>query len=116
MGSQRNFTTLGLAIQRLAECDYRIRGLGRKRKLQVVHFNLLKLCTPGTRFEQDLTEATDADASAEEPTAATPEIFGEDMELIDHEEQPAGDPPEPVEPRYPRRARRHPDMGPVVAH
>jgi len=28
-------------------------GLGRKQKLHVVHFDHLKLCTTGARFEED---------------------------------------------------------------
>ena len=39
-----------LVIQRLSESDYKVKGLRGTKKTHVVHFNRLKLCTPGTRF------------------------------------------------------------------
>lgn len=108
--------------ERLGECDYRIKGLGRKRKLHVVHFNRLKLCTPGTRFEDPLTPP-EVNPSVEDPTLTVPEKFGDDMEIIDddgepsrHDEPPVNEPPEP-ESRYPSRERHPPDwFSSVVVH
>lgn len=93
-------------IKQLTECDYRIRGLGRKKKIHVVHFNRLKLCVPGTRFEQRAPEI--ADASGEVPSLTTPSNFGMDMELIDigSESDEHSIPPTS---RYPSRVRQRPD-------
>ena len=43
-------------MKQILESDYKIRNVQRKKKLQVVHFDRLKLCTPGTRFSSDVTE------------------------------------------------------------
>lgn len=39
-------------VQRISESDYRIKALGQKKRFHVVHFDRLKLCAPGTRFEK----------------------------------------------------------------
>lgn len=103
-------------MEQLSECDYRIRGLGRKRKIHVVHFNRLKLCAPGMRFEYD--PEVSSDDSEEAPSPITPGRFGADMELVemDQEANPM-DFQEPTEPRYPRRDRQPPNRyATVVTH
>ena len=89
-------------VERLTECDYRIRALGRKRKIHIVHFNRLKLCAPGTRFDLSPTDTSVEEATPPSPPP-DPTTFGEDMELLDPE------PDDPPEPRYPRRERHPPD-------
>ena len=51
-------------MKQISESDYKIRNQ-RKKKLQVVHFDRLKLCTPGTRFFSDVTETVE---SSDKPT------------------------------------------------
>ena len=103
-------------IERVSESDYRIKGLRGRRRTHIVHFDRLKLCAPGTRF---LT-AVDGDSAAGHPhtptptNLSTPDVFGEDMQLITTEtEQPQ--PPAPR--RYPQRDRRPPvRFDPGVPH
>ena len=43
-------------MEQISESDYKIRNVERKKNLQVLHFDRLKLCTPGTRFSSGATE------------------------------------------------------------
>ena len=64
-------------IEKISDRDYRLRG----RKLcHIVHFNRLKLCKPGTRFCDELDDADDPTTSDQ---STAPDVFGEDMELLD---------------------------------
>ena len=48
--------------EKISEVDYRIKEVYGKKPAQVVHFNRLKLCPPGTRLSRStpLDENTDA--------------------------------------------------------
>ena len=81
---------------------------GNKRVL-VVHFNRLKLCTPGTRFGVEVPSPVEGKGP---PLSQddTPECFGANMEPLecDDVDEPDGLVlPQPVEPRYPRRDVPH---------
>ena len=92
-------------IERISDSDYRIKGLRGRQRTQIVHYDLLKLCAPGTRF---LTAIGDEPAVEDtQPATTTSDVFGQDMELInpETERQPAPPPP-PAQRRYPRRDRR----------
>ena len=83
----------------------------------MVRFNRLKLCTPGTRFDDIPTASGLAEENT--PPDDIPGHFGMNMEPLDYDEpdtiRPV--PPRPGEPRYPSRIRGHPDwLGDYVAH
>ena len=99
-------------MKRLTECDYWIKSIRKKRKTHVVHFNRLKLCAPGTRFEQD--GPTALNHSNKDPnhisSHLTPSKLGVDIELIDYGDQLVADElHEPIRSHYPSRARHCPD-------
>ena len=99
-------------VEQISESDYKIRNVQRKKKLQVVHFDRLKLCTPGTRFSSGATETVESSDRTTENSNdySAPDIFGQDMELVE-----SG--PGPPEPRYPRRDRNAPNRyAPTIAH
>ena len=99
-------------VEQISESDYKIRNVQRKKNLQVVHFDRLKLCTPGTRFSSGATEIVESSDKTTENSNdySAPDIFGQDMELVE-----SG--PRPPEPRYPRRDRNAPDRyAPTIAH
>ena len=78
----------------------------------MVHFDRLKICTSGTRFSSDATETIENSDKATEISNdhSVPDIFGQDMELV---ENGPGSP----EPRYPRRDRNAPERyAPTIAH
>ena len=74
-------------VEQISENDYKIRNVERKKKLQVVHFDRLKLCTPGTRLSSDVTDTVESsDKITENPNVySAPDIFGQDMELVDQD-------------------------------
>ena len=43
-------------IEMITDSDYKIKGLRGRKQCHIVHFNRLKLCTPGTRFEHSIDE------------------------------------------------------------
>ena len=78
----------------------------------MVHFNRLKLCAPGTRFEQDgLTALSHLDEDPNHISSHfTPSKLGVNMELIDYGNQLVDDElHEPARSRYPSRARHCPN-------
>ena len=80
-------------IERISDSDYRIKGLRGRQRTQIVHYDRLKLCAPGTRF---LTAIGDEPAVEDtQPATTTSDVFGQDMELInpETERQPAPPPP-----------------------
>ena len=91
-------------VEQISESNYKIRNVQRKKKLQVVHFDRLKLCTPGTRFSSDVTETVESSDRTTENSNdySAPDIFGQDMELVE-----SG--PGPPVSHYPRRDRNAPD-------
>ena len=83
-------------IKRLSDATYRIVDRTTKRNRQVVHFDRLKLCPPGTRcqvFRQPL-QTTPLQSSS---TTTVP--FGTDLQLVDEDNVPR---------RYPERTHRPP--------
>ena len=75
-------------VQKISDCDYHIKSLTDQQCEQIVHFNRLKLCKPGTRFHQNLP-ADNHDQSqipvspnSANPTAAS-KVVGNNLELVD---------------------------------
>ena len=110
-------------LTKLSDSDYRVKKLTGNKRVQVVHFNSLKLCTPGTRFPVDnpmITESTKSDR-APQSQHDTPTCFGTNMELLDCDDddadEPDGGPQAPPQPPYPRRNRAAPDrFGTYIRH
>ena len=96
-------------VERISDSDYKVKGLRGKKQSHIVHFDRLKPCTPGTRFQSEIEEPENQSdpANGEHVSLGTPQIFGEDMQLLD-----TG-----TERRYPRRGRHPPDCyAPVIEH
>lgn len=72
---------------------------------QVVHYNRLKQCAPGTCFEQEFPEPAD-DSEGDLPSSTLPAEFGRDRKPLDDDPDPPVVAPE--EPHYPRRNRQKP--------
>ena len=63
-------------MEQISESDYKIRNVERKKKLQVLHFDRLKLCTPGTRFSSGATETVESsDRTTENSNITLHQIF-----------------------------------------
>ena len=73
----------------LSDSDYRVKVLRGQKRVQVVHFDRLKLCVPGTRFPSDPEESPDQAASEQSLNQSTPGIFGQGMDLLDTGSEPA---------------------------
>ena len=108
-------------ITKISESDYRIKKLRGNRRLQIVHFNRLKACLPGTRFDDQPPEHETGGVS--ESTDDGPNVFGQDMEPLDddsEEDTPPPPPPQPPPapgPTYPRRVRNRPNWyGSYIDH
>ena len=100
-------------LERVSNSDYRIKSLSGKKRVQIVHFDRLKPCTPGTRFNDTIT---DQSQSHEHESDTSP--VGSQLEIIDtgEDEQRPPVPPVPpvrpvplVPPRYPARNRQPPN-------
>ena len=76
-------------VGRLSDSDYRVKALRGQKQVQVVHFDRLKLCVPGTRFPSGPEESPDQAASEQSLNQSTPGTFGQDMELLDTGSGPA---------------------------
>ena len=119
---------------KLSDCDYRVKKLLGSRRVQVVHFNRLKLCAPGTRFDDPSPCVQEESPSQSDTPAVSPHCFGRDMELLDYDDPvppppvppvppppvppvpPAIVPPAPAPP-YPRRHHQRPNwLGNFVDH
>ena len=94
-------------IEKMSECDYKIKKLTGRKTVRVVHFNRLKLCDPGTRFS-DFTSV----ASPSSPPAPTGiDLFGQHLELLDNSSNvefaptPPSNLANPTTNRYPTRNR-----------
>ena len=108
-------------MENISDCDYRIKPLHGRKPTTVVHFNRLKPCVPGTRFEPELPSPSPEERHEQSEAAPEhPEPVGSRLEIIDtpsgpglpdaendDEPQPPpdGDPPA----RYPTRQRNRPD-------
>ena len=101
-------------LTKLSDSDYRVKKLTGNKRVLVVHFNRLKLCTPGTRFDVEVPDSVDG----EDPPLsqdATPYYFGADMEPLEYDD--VDEPDGPTEPRYPRRDRAQPEWyGSYIEH
>ena len=67
-------------IEKMSECDYKIKKLTGRKTVRVVHFNRLKLCDPGTRFS-DFTSVSSPSSS---PAPTGIDLFGQHLELLDN--------------------------------
>ena len=117
-------------IKKLSDITYRIQSTRRKHRRIVVHFDRLKPCHPGTRFENH-TSTPSTNNNNESPSREETH-FGSRLELIDGEDhteaepsqnsggiEPEGtesEPEDPIQPntdelvtRYPTRNRHPPD-------
>ena len=93
-------------LDKISDSDYKIKGLRGKKQCHIVHFDRLKLCTPGTRFDNDIDDPdTHPDSMANEQTT-TSHIFGQDMDILADDEPTR---------RYPQRDR-HPPVRFAVYH
>ena len=89
--------------EKMSDADYRIKEVYSKKPAQVVHFNRLKLCPPGTRLLQSQLQDEDTDVAQEPKSRHTFQ-----MELVD-DDSPAV--------RRSTRDRRPPDfLLPQVFH
>ena len=87
-------------IKRLSDTTYRIVDTTAKRHTQVVHFDRLKLCPPGTRLAQ---AEQPAQSPTHQSTSTIPSVpFGTNLHIVDDEPPPA------VPRRYPERDHRPP--------
>ena len=68
-------------LERVSNSDYRIKSLSGKKQVQIVHFDRLKPCTPGTRFNDTIT---DQSQSHEHESNTFP--VGSQLEIIDTRE------------------------------
>ena len=107
-------------LQKLSDADYRIKKLTGNRRVQVVHFDRLKLCTPGTRLTVDSPMCEEGSATPDYLS----DCFGENMEPLesDEEEPHAMPPPNQIPPpapvhNYPQRNCCHPNwLGDFIDH
>ena len=86
-------------IEKISDSDYKIKGLRGRKQTHIVHFDRLKLCTPGTRFESELDDSEHQPSTDANEQSTTPQVFGQDMELLENE---------PTR-RYPLRYRHPPE-------
>ena len=72
-------------VKKVFDCDYHIKSSDGQCK-QIVHFNRLKLCTPGTQFYQHLLADHQSQSQISPKTAqpmALPRTVRDDLELLD---------------------------------
>ena len=86
-------------VEKISDSDYKIKGLRGRKQCHIIHFDRLKLCTPGTRFENELVEPEIQPDSVTNEQLIIPQTFGQDMELLENE---------PTR-RYPQRDRHPPE-------
>jgi len=69
-------------LSKLSDSDYRMKKLTGNKRVLVVHFNRLKLCTPGTRFGVELLNPVEGEGP---PLSQddTPQCFGANMEPLE---------------------------------
>ena len=90
-----------IVVKRLSDVTYRIQSREGRRRL-VVHFDRLKLCHPGTRFNSEYLPPSQPDNSRLQQNHEVP--FGTQLQLIDDDDLVT-----PPPSRYPHRDRRPPD-------
>ena len=95
-------------VKHLTDATYRIANQAAKRQQFVVHFDRLKPCVSGTRFNKPQIEHNTDHDHSEPNSSSIP--FGTHLQLVDN-----GDPT--TTRRYPQRIRRPPDrLHEVVSH
>ena len=117
-------------LERINDCNYRIRHVNRRKPPFVVHFNRLKLCSPETRLEQvrgyytsprnkELNQATThTGANTGLPLGTNPLVY-EDEDVMPNDAPNLGLPAQALNERrrYPRRDRHPPDrFAPMIIH
>ena len=113
-------------LDNLSDTDYRIKPLQGKKSTIVVHFNRLKPCVPGTRFDQQFGQEERNEPEQSAPSQELLEPVGTHLEIVDSDDDvavpttPQDTPragtenrtPAPADPnpaRYPTRERHPPD-------
>ena len=73
-------------VKKIAECDYQIKSVTDECE-QIVHFNKLKLCKPGTHFHENLSADIQSQSPSNLPDSTlsktTPGAVGDSLELVD---------------------------------
>ena len=73
-------------VKKIAECDYQIKSVTDECE-QIVHFNRLKLCKPGTHFHENLSADIQSQSPSTSPDSTlfktTPGAVGNSLELVD---------------------------------
>ena len=74
-------------LKKISDCDYLIESVADKHTQTIVHFNRLKRCKEGTRFQQDLQTCDKSQPSTDPPGSnqheAVSHSVGENLELVD---------------------------------
>jgi hypothetical protein len=87
-------------LEKISDSDYKIKGLRGRKQCRIVHFDRLKLCTPGTRFDDILDDPDPPPDPVPNEQMTTADVFGQDMEILEDDE---------LTRRYPLRARHPPE-------
>ena len=74
-------------MKKISNCDYLVESIAGKHIKTIVHFNRLKLCKPGMRFQRILNDNGELSLNADpvigqQPKAAS-HLLGEHLELVD---------------------------------
>lgn len=74
-------------LKKISNCDYLVESTAGKHIKTIVHFNRLKLCKPGMRFQHILNDNGESSLNADpaigqQPKAAS-HLLGEHLELVD---------------------------------
>ena len=74
-------------LKKISNCDYLVESTAGKHIKTIVHFNRLKLCKPGMRFQHILNDDGESSLNADpaigqQPKAAS-HLLGEHLELVD---------------------------------
>lgn len=71
-------------VKKISDCDYHIKSVINQSE-QIVHFNRLKPCKPGTRFYQSPAEDNQSDSLPSVNPMTIPRVVGDSLELVDCE-------------------------------
>ena len=74
-------------LKKISNCDYLVESTAGKHIKTIVHFNRLKLCKPGMRFQHILNDdgelSLNADPAIGQQPKAASHLLGEHLELVD---------------------------------
>ena len=70
-------------LKKISDCDYLIESTTGKHTQTIVHFNRLKLCKPGTRFQDNRSDGESCLNNDPPQPAAASHTVGENLELVD---------------------------------